>query len=171
MSTRIQRLTASFAAVATLVTASACGINPRTGNLNIGGLDINKQMQGVAVGGALGGLLGSQIGGGRGKLAATAGGAVLGALVGGAIGGALDQRDHELAGGAFRTSMTQPLGRSYNWRNPHTGHYGVVRPLRQFQQRGTDCREYETTVYVDGQPETGRGTACRLPDGTWALQP
>ena len=29
------------------------------------------------------------------------------------------------------------------------------------------CRQYTHTVYIDGRPQTMRGTACRNPDGTW----
>jgi hypothetical protein len=34
---------------------------------------------------------------------------------------------------------------------------------------GQTCREYQTTVTVDGQARPGYGTACLQPDGTWRM--
>jgi len=31
------------------------------------------------------------------------------------------------------------------------------------------CREFQTTVVIDGRPQSAHGTACRQPDGTWAV--
>jgi len=30
-----------------------------------------------------------------------------------------------------------------------------------------NCRQFTHTIYIDGKPQTARGTACRNPDGTW----
>lgn len=30
-----------------------------------------------------------------------------------------------------------------------------------------ECREYQTTVTIDGKPQKAYGKACRQPDGTW----
>jgi surface antigen len=30
-----------------------------------------------------------------------------------------------------------------------------------------NCRQFTHTIYIDGRPQTARGTACRNPDGTW----
>ena len=34
---------------------------------------------------------------------------------------------------------------------------------------GQTCREYQSTVTVDGQPQDTHGTACLQPDGTWHI--
>jgi hypothetical protein len=34
---------------------------------------------------------------------------------------------------------------------------------------GQTCRQYGTTVYMSGQPQTTYGTACLQPDGTWRM--
>jgi hypothetical protein len=34
---------------------------------------------------------------------------------------------------------------------------------------GQYCREYQTTVYVAGQPQPSYGTACLQPDGVWRV--
>jgi len=31
------------------------------------------------------------------------------------------------------------------------------------------CREYQSTIQVDGQPQQSYGTACLQPDGTWRI--
>lgn len=33
----------------------------------------------------------------------------------------------------------------------------------------TNCREYETTMTIDGRPQKVTGTACLQPDGTWRI--
>lgn len=33
-----------------------------------------------------------------------------------------------------------------------------------------ECREYQTTVTIDGKPQKAYGKACRQPDGTWKEQ-
>jgi hypothetical protein len=35
---------------------------------------------------------------------------------------------------------------------------------------GSYCREYQTNVYVGGRMQQGFGTACMMPDGSWAYQ-
>jgi hypothetical protein len=32
-----------------------------------------------------------------------------------------------------------------------------------------ECRQFESTVIVDGQPRVTRGFACQQPDGTWRM--
>lgn len=36
-------------------------------------------------------------------------------------------------------------------------------------QLGRYCREYQTTVVINGQSQPSYGTACRQPDGTWQI--
>lgn len=53
--------------------------------------------------------------------------------------------------------------------------YGTVQPLPPpaspaYQDgSGQTCREYQTTVQVDGQWQPSYGTACLQPDGTWRV--
>ena len=35
--------------------------------------------------------------------------------------------------------------------------------------QGGQCREFQTTVIVGGQPQPAYGTACLQPDGSWAF--
>jgi hypothetical protein len=48
--------------------------------------------------------------------------------------------------------------------------YGAAPAAPAYQTRsGQTCREYQTTVNVDGQAQPGYGTACLQPDGTWRM--
>jgi surface antigen len=108
-------------------------------------------------------------GGGAGnRVAGAAIGGVLGGLIGNRIGAALDDEDKQRAYEAQIAALDHgQSGAPVSWRNPDSGRYGTVVPGPQFQQGGRNCRSYTHTVYIDGQPQTTRGTACRNPDGTW----
>ncbi len=48
--------------------------------------------------------------------------------------------------------------------------YGSVQPTPSSQAPASQtCREYQTTVTVDGQAQPSYGTACLQPDGTWRI--
>jgi len=45
-----------------------------------------------------------------------------------------------------------------------------VTPTKTYQTaNGTYCREYQTTVLIDGKQERATGTACRQADGSWRV--
>jgi surface antigen len=54
------------------------------------------------------------------------------------------------------------------WRGDGPKRYGTVVPGAPYQARGTRCRDYSHSIYVDGKPQIARGTACRNPDGSWS---
>jgi surface antigen len=138
---------------------AACGYNVQ---------ENPKQTAGAVLGAGAGALAGSQIGGGRGQLAAVAIGTLLGGWAGSEVGKSLDNADKAMAARTTTSALEySPTGATSTWRNPDSGNYGTVTPTRTYQAQGTDCREYEHTVYVDGRAETLTGTACRQPDGTW----
>ena len=127
-----------------------------------------KADTGLVVGAVAGGILGNQVGGGVGKVAATAFGAVLGGIVGSEIGRSMDQQDRQLAQQAeFDALERGQSGVSRQWRNPDNGRYGEVVPTRPYKRGVADCRDYTHKVFIDGQQQAMRGTACRNPDGTW----
>lgn len=132
-----------------------------------------KQQTGTVLGGVLGGVLGSNVGSGKGQTAGTIAGVLVGALLGGQIGKSMDDTDRMMAERtAQRTLETSPVGQTSTWSNPDSGHSGTVTPTRTYRTAsGDDCRDYESTVYIDGQRETATGVACRQPDGTWQIQP
>ena len=60
-----------------------------------------------------------------------------------------------------------PSGAPVAWRNPDSGRYGSIVPGPAYASNGMNCRQFTHTIYIDGKPQTARGTACRNPDGTW----
>jgi surface antigen len=136
------------------------------GQTNSGG-----EVVGTLLGAAVGGLIGSQIGDGTGNKIAIGAGVLAGGLLGNRLGANLncqDQRYHaDTAQNAFETQRT---GATSTWVNPDTGHAGSVTPTKTYQTGdGTNCRDFTQTLDVGGRQETGHGTACRQPDGTWRI--
>jgi len=130
------------------------------------------------VGGAIvGGVIGNQFGSGSGRTAATIGGAILGGIAGNAIArdACRDQRyDAYYYNPVYYDAFDGPeYGRRYSWRNPHSGRYGYVTPVRRMDggrwgYRG-DCEEFRHTVYTDDQPYEEIRVACLTDDGTWRI--
>ncbi|MEM6811525.1 MAG: RT0821/Lpp0805 family surface protein [Pseudomonadota bacterium] len=129
-----------------------------------------KQQVGTAGGAVLGGILGSKVGGGSGQLWATGAGALIGALVGSEVGRSLDRADMTYLANANQRALEAPVGEQITWNNPDSGNSGSVVAVRDGSDTaGRYCREYQQTIYVGGQQETGFGTACQMPDGTWEI--
>ena len=72
---------------------------------------------------------------------------------------AYDAQMSALEGGA--------AGAPVAWNNPDSGRRGTIVPGPQYDRRGSRCRDYTHTIYIDGRPQVARGAACRNPDGTW----
>ncbi len=141
---------------------AACAANPETGTGA-------KEGTGTLVGAVAGGLIGSQIGGtGRDRLAAGVAGALIGGLIGNRIGAALDDEDKRRAYAAQVEALEAgPSGAPVSWRNSDSGRYGTIVPGPAYVDAGRNCRSYTHTIYIDGRPQTARGTACRNPDSSW----
>jgi surface antigen len=149
--------------LALVSTAALAGCNTTSG---MG----NKQLIGTGGGALLGGLAGSQIGGGSGRLWATGAGVLLGGLLGSEIGSSLDRADQAFAAQANQRAYTAPIGETIRWNNPDSGNYGTITPVRDGRTTsGAHCREYTQTIYVGGRSESGYGTACQQPDGSWRV--
>lgn len=141
---------------------AGCAGNPETGTGP-------RENTGTLVGAAAGALIGSQIGGGPGeRVAAAVAGGLIGGLIGNRLGASLDEEDRRRAYAAQMEALESgPSGAPVAWRNPDSGRYGSIVPGPAYQRGGQDCRPYTHTIYVDGRPETARGDACRMSDGTW----
>jgi surface antigen len=128
----------------------------------------NKQGTGTIVGAVAGGAAGAAIGGRKNRIPGIAIGAMAGGILGNLIGADMDERDRQLAEAAQYRALEQGQpGQPVPWNNPNNQHYGQVVPGKYYQQGGQYCRPYTHTIYVGGQPQTARGTACRAGDGTW----
>src|SRR6187200_3766627 len=128
-----------------------------------------KENTGTLVGALAGGLIGSQIGGGTGeRVAAGVAGAAIGGIVGNRIGASMDDEDKRRAYAAqIQALESGPSGAPVAWRNPDSGRYGSIVPGPAYDSNGMNCRQFTHTIYIDGKPQTARGTACRNPDGSW----
>jgi len=139
-----------------LIGLTACGGGPR-------------EDMGTVVGAVAGGAIGNQFGKGSGRTAATIAGILIGGIIGSDIGRQLDENDRRRASSAeFAALESGRSGEASEWRNPDSGHYGRIVPQRPYKVGGRDCRNYTHTIYIDGQPETMRGRACRNRDGSWS---
>jgi surface antigen len=128
----------------------------------------NKQGTGTIVGAVAGGAAGAAIGGRNNRIPGVAIGALAGGIIGNQIGRALDEEDRRIAAAAEYQALEygQP-GQPTPWDNPQTQHRGQIVPGKPYQQGSQHCRPFTHTIYIGGQPQTARGTACRQPDGTW----
>ena len=130
-----------------------------------------KQTLGKLLGAGVGGLLGAQIGSGKGQLAAVAAGVLAGAYFGDEVGRSLDRADKlYMDQNAEKSLEYSQTGTTSEWKNPDSGNSGTFKPVRTFEtSSGQNCREFETTIFIDGRSETAKGTACRQIDGSWKI--
>jgi surface antigen len=128
----------------------------------------NKQGTGTIVGAIAGGAAGAAIGGSKNRIPGVAIGAVVGGIVGNQIGAGLDEEDRRMAAAAeYQALEYGQAGAATPWNNPQSQHRGQIVPGKPYPQGEQFCRPYTHTIYIAGQPQTARGTACRGPDGTW----
>ena len=91
-----------------------------------------------------------------------------GGVLSGAIGATLDERDRQRAYAAEVQALEHgEPGLPTGWRGESATRHGTVVPGAAYDARGTRCRDYTHTIYIDGRPQTARATACRNPDGSW----
>lgn len=93
----------------------------------------------------------------------------IGSFLGNRLSAGLDDDDKRRAYTAqIRALETGPSGAPVAWRNPDSGRYGNIVPGPVYPMNGEPCRQYTHTVFIDGRPQSKRGTACRNPEGIWA---
>ena len=136
-----------------------------------GGGGFSKQDIGTGLGAVGGAVAGAQFGKGNGRIVTGALGALLGAGIGNSIGASLDRADmqyyNQTSQKAFETAQT---GQSLPWNNPQSGNSGSITPAAPYKNdNGQYCREFTQKITVGGKTESGYGTACRQPDGSWQI--
>jgi len=90
-------------------------------------------------------------------------------ILGGPMGAALSDRDRQRAYAAEMQALQHgDPGVPVAWHNRDSGHHGTVVPGPTYQENRQTCREFSHTIYVDANPQTARGTACRNSDGSWS---
>ncbi len=160
-----------LAIMAVIPMLSACQPNGQPGSGVMQGGSVNKQDIGTLAGAIGGGVIGHNIGGGAGKTVATIAGTLLGGAIGNSIGASLDKADVAAYNETSQRALeTAPAGQALPWKNPQTGNYGTVTPSNYYKNSGGQyCREYNQTIVVGGKKQSGHGTACREPDGSWRI--
>jgi surface antigen len=140
---------------------SACG-----GNGNKDGEKI-----GTAAGAVIGTVIGAKSGSGSGKVLSAGLGAIFGAWIGKIIGRHLDEMDQQQANEKAQEAMdTADVGQTTSWSNPDTGNSGTYTPTSaRTDANGEQCRDFESTIIIDGKQEQASGRACRQDDGAWKI--
>ena len=88
---------------------------------------------------------------------------MLGGVLAGSVGLGLENSDRVAAYRAQVAALES--GQRSSWR----GERGVFGYVEAGASQGS-CRPFSQTVYVAGRPYTGRGSACRQPDGSWRVE-
>jgi surface antigen len=83
-------------------------------------------------------------------------------LASGPLGASLDSASRTAADGAEAAALSS--GERKTWRGDD-GSYGYV----TIGAASGDCRDISHTIYVNGRPKVGAGTACKA-DGGWKLK-
>lgn len=76
----------------------------------------------------------------------------------GALGGGLSPASRAAANAAELAALN--AGDRKSWRGDD-GAYGYVAPGAS----SGDCRDFTHTIYINGRPKLGNGTACKVPGG------
>src|SRR3990167_9012476 len=108
----------------------------------------------TAAGAIGGGLLGGAIF--NSNPYAIIGGALLGGIVGDQIGQHMDAVDRANMQNAV---ANVPVGQEAQWTDTKTSTTYTVRPVRNYHAQGRYCREYQTTVTVNGKIQKAYGKA------------
>lgn len=58
---------------------------------------------------------------------------------------------------------------AFEWRNPETGHHGIIAPLTDTEQAGRRCRQTRFTSFTESEPAVTEFLLCQQPDGSWAV--
>src|SRR4051794_26177807 len=141
------------------LTLAACAADPSGGS---------RQGEGASLGAVASSLFSTSQGGAAGGVTGSVGAAPAGGILNGPVGASLEERDRRRAAAAEKQALEQGQpGEPVGWRGGG-GRRGTVVPGVDYEIRGTRCRDYTHSIYIEGRPQTARTTACRNPDGTWS---
>jgi surface antigen len=87
------------------------------------------------------------------------------------LGKSIDRGDFDKSEEVAQGSMDNNSdGETSTWNNPDSGNSGTITPQTTYKDDdGKDCRDFESTITVDGKTEVAHGRACRQPDGSWKV--
>ncbi|HEY9079740.1 RT0821/Lpp0805 family surface protein [Magnetovibrio sp.] len=142
--------------------------------LSLGACSWNEsrsQTLGGVLGGIAGAVVGSKLGKGTGRGVTTVIGATLGAMWGQDIAKGLSDADKMYSQRTTQDTLEYGKpGERAVWSNPDSGNSGTVTADEPYtNDDGQGCRQFETTVNVEGDERTATGTACRNAAGEWQI--
>ena len=165
-----------LALTASTLLLAACNGQQNAYNAQQGGITggggLDKSDVGTGLGALGGAVIGSSFGKGNGRVVGGVIGGLLGAGIGHEVGASLDRADMQYYQATQQKALeTAQPGQSLPWNNPQSGHSGTVTVKNYYQDNSTGqyCREFTNKINVGGKTETGYGTACRQPDGSWQI--
>jgi surface antigen len=127
-----------------------------------------RQVDGMSLGAITSSLFSTASSPAASGITGSVGAAPSGSILNGPVGASLDDRDRQRAFAAEKKALEHgEPGEPVGWRGGK-GRHGTVVPGADYEIRGTRCRDYSHSIYIDGRPQTARTTACRGPDGTWS---
>jgi surface antigen len=157
-----------FLIAGSMILLSACNVSTTSTTAGDPG---PKEQIGAISGMIVGGAIANDIAeGSKNEGLATVLGAFIGGVMGQSIGSQLDELDRQMAQSAYNEALEYNRSDvSTDWVNPDSGNAGSFTPTRTYTMSGRYCREYTQEIIIGGQKQTGYGTACRQPDGSWEI--
>lgn len=151
-----------------MIVLSACNVSTNsTSPVDPGPKEQIGAITGMIVGGALANDMAE---GSKNEGLATVLGAFIGGVMGQSIGSQLDELDRQMAQSAYKEALEYNRSDvSTDWVNPDSGNSGSFTPTRTYTMSGRYCREFTQEITIGGRKQTGYGTACRQPDGSWEI--
>ena len=90
--------------------------------------------------------------------------ATMGAFLDGPVGMKLGDADRQKAFQAEQDALAANDRKT--WRGDQ-GHFGFV--TLSGTPTADGCQDFAHTIYIAGRPQSGKGTGCKGPDGTWRI--
>ena len=90
----------------------------------------------------------------------------VGAVIGAKIGRDIDQTDRACIGHALELAGDN---KRVTWSSADNRTTYLLTPVRGFEQKGVNCREFDLRVTSGERKETSRAKGCPGGDGTWRL--
>jgi len=127
----------------------------------------NREAIGAVIGAAAGGAIGSRVAkDSDDRPIAILVGAAAGAIIGAKIGRDIDQTDRACIGHALELAGDNKRVR---WSSADKKATYLLTPVRGFDHKGLNCREFDLTVAAGDRKETRRAKACPSGNGTWRV--
>jgi uncharacterized protein YcfJ len=126
----------------------------------------NREAVGAVIGAVAGGAVGAQVGKGETRQIAILVGTVAGAAIGAKIGRDFDETDRACIGHALELVGDK---KGVTWKSANERATFRLTPVRSFEEKGLNCREFDLRVTTGDRKETSRAKACPGGDGTWRL--